>query len=103
MVEREFRHYLVGARDATLLVVEVAVVDIRRAPAAAVGRADQPRIATLFTPGLAKGQRGVEAAVPAAGCEIDCVGEPGARIAATSAVTGRRKVLVMWFPRARTA
>ena len=35
-IEREFRDHLVRARDAALAVVEVAVVDVRRAAAAAV-------------------------------------------------------------------
>ena len=102
-IERELRDDLERVRDAALAVVEVAVVDVRRAAGAAVGRADQPRVAALLATGLAEGQRRVEAAVPAAGGEVDRLGS--ARREDRRDERGQRaqeSVLVMWFPRART-
>ncbi len=70
-IERKLRNQLVSARDPATLVVEVAVVDVRRAAAAAVGGTDQARVAVLVAPDLAEGNRRVEAPVPAAGGEIN--------------------------------
>ena len=70
-IERQLRDHLVGARDPAPLVVEVAVVDVRRAAAAPVGRADQARVAVFVAPDLAERKRRVEAPVPAAGGEIN--------------------------------
>ncbi len=70
-VHRELGHQLERARGAVHVVVQVAVVDVRRAPGAAVRGSDQARVALLVAPQLAVGNRRVEGAVPAPGVEIE--------------------------------
>ena len=55
-----------------VVVIEVAIVFVHRARSAAVGDADQGRIAFLHAPGGADGERGIETARQFAIAKLEC-------------------------------
>jgi hypothetical protein len=62
VVQRQLRERLDGAAVHVGAVVEIAVVDVRRATATAIGDGDEPAVTAFDAPGLAVGERGIPAA-----------------------------------------